>query len=137
MYVLLNGEEQLVRVDRFDQVVGNLVSDCLIHNAFLFAFGNHDDRHVRVDFLNVGECFQTGQARHVLVQENNIERLFPATVDCILPADYRNHFIPFILQKQNVRFQQIDLIICPKYSVFLYCHICYLIILTNLIGIVI
>ena len=49
MYVLLNGEEQLVRVDRFDQVVGNLVSDCLVHNAFLFAFSNHDDRYVRVD----------------------------------------------------------------------------------------
>ena len=136
MYILLDRQKKLVRVDRLDQVIGDLVTDGLVHDAFFFTFGHHHDRYVGVDLFDMGQCFQTSQTGHVLVEENNIERLLPATVDSILPTDHRNYFISFILQKQNVRFQQIDLIICPKYSVFLYCHIIIILVLTNLIGIV-
>ena len=97
MNVLFDGKKQLVRVDRLDQVIGDLIPDSLVHDAFFLAFGNHDDRNIGIDLFDLCQCLQTGQTRHVLVQEYDVERLIPATVDSILPADHRNHFISFIL----------------------------------------
>ena len=102
MNILLDRQEQLIRIDRFDQVIGDLVTDSLVHDAFFFALGNHDDRDIGIDRLDLCQCFQSGQPRHILVQENNVERLFLTAFDGVLPADYRNHFISLILQEKDV-----------------------------------
>ena len=67
MQIFLDRKKQLIRVDRLDQIVGDFVSDSLIHNAFFFALGDHHDRHCRSDFFNGGECFEAGQTGHILI----------------------------------------------------------------------
>ena len=43
MYVLFDGKEELVGIDGLDEIVRYLVAYRLVHDAFLLAFGNHDD----------------------------------------------------------------------------------------------
>ena len=122
MDILLDREEQLVGIYRFDQIICDLISDRLIHDAFLLTFSHHHDRHIRSDLLDMRQRLQPSQARHILIEKNNIKRLFLTAVNSVLPAHHRNDLIPFVLQEQDMRFQQINLVISPKYSIFLRCH---------------
>src|SRR5690606_20991260 len=71
--ILLYGEQYLVRVHRFDEIIGYLGADGLFHDLFLLALGYHDHRNKTVLGLDTGKRFQTTYARHVLVQENKVE----------------------------------------------------------------
>ena len=42
--ILLQGQQDLVGIDGFDEVVGNLLADGLFHNVLLLALRHHDDR---------------------------------------------------------------------------------------------
>ena len=102
MDILFDRQEQLVRIDRFDQVISDLVTDSLVHDALFLALGHHDDRDIGIDRLDLRQCFQSGKPRHILVQKNNVERFFLTAFDGVLPADYRNHFISLVLQEKDV-----------------------------------
>ena len=47
--VLLDGEENLAWVDRFDEVICNLPADRFFHDMLLFVPGNHHHGHVGFD----------------------------------------------------------------------------------------
>ena len=48
MQIFLDGKKYLIGVYGLDEVVGNFVSNSLIHNVFLLALGNHDYGYIRV-----------------------------------------------------------------------------------------
>ena len=47
MDILLESQQYLVRIDGFDQIIGNLLSNGLLHDVLLFAFRHHNDRGSR------------------------------------------------------------------------------------------
>ena len=75
--VLFNRQEYLGRVYRLDKVVRYLASDSLIHDIFLFALGNHYHRHMWSRLLYEHQCLKAGKAGHVLVKNNQVERMLP------------------------------------------------------------
>ena len=87
----------MVGIDRLYQIVGDLVADGLIHDALLLALRHHHNGHVGVDLFDQRKCFQPGQSGHILVEENDVERLLLAAIDRILPADNGDNLVAFVL----------------------------------------
>ena len=50
--ILLQCKENLIRVDRLNEVIGNLRTDSLVHYVFLLTLRYHDDRCGRLNLLN-------------------------------------------------------------------------------------
>ena len=73
--ILFDRKQNLHRVNRFNQIVGNFATDGLIHDIFLLAFGDHNHRHIRLADFDFAQCFQPADARHVFVENNEAERL--------------------------------------------------------------
>ena len=115
--VLLQREQYLAGVDWLGQVVGYLVADGHVHDVFLLAFRNHHHGHVRVKFFHMCQCLQPAQAGHIFVQKDDVERVLPHHVNGILAVRGRLHVIPFFFQKQDVRAEQVHLVVRPKYFV--------------------
>ncbi len=97
--VLFQRYEYLIGIDGLDEVIGNLVAYGLIHNIFLFALSDHYHRYVRLTLLNGRECFEAGQARHILVEYNQIEMPRSAHIQGIASAHSRGHFIAFAVEE--------------------------------------
>ena len=51
MQIFLDGQQYLIRVYRIYKVVGNVVSNSLVHDILLLAFGDHYHRSLRGDLL--------------------------------------------------------------------------------------
>ena len=58
MDVLLQRQQNLVGIHGFDQVVGNLLSDSLVHNVLLFTLGHHHHRQLGGNLLDALQGFQ-------------------------------------------------------------------------------
>ena len=114
MEILFDGEEELVGVDGFDEVVGYLIADGLVHNALLFALSNHDDGHGWVNLLDRGKGLKSGESGHVLIEEDEVEGLFAATVYRVLSADDGRHVVAFLFEEKDVGLEEVDLIVGPK-----------------------
>ena len=66
--VFLQREQYLVGVYRLDQVVGNLLSDGLVHDVLLLTLGDHHHGRGRRYFLDALQRFQSAQTRHLLIE---------------------------------------------------------------------
>jgi hypothetical protein len=51
--VFLQGQQHLHGIDRFDQVVGNFMTNGLVHDVFFLAFGDHYHRQGRKQGLDL------------------------------------------------------------------------------------
>ena len=71
--MLLEAKEDLRGVDRFNEIIGYLLPDRLLHDMFLFRLGDHHNRHFRMQALDLLQGLQTRHTRHVLIQENDVE----------------------------------------------------------------
>ena len=63
--------EDLARIDRLDQVVGDLGADGVLERGRLLALGHHDHRHRVVDRADGLEQLQPPAARHLLVEQHD------------------------------------------------------------------
>ena len=112
--VLLQCQQNLVGVDGFDQVIGNLLSDGLLHDVFLLALGHHHHRQRRLQLLDALQRFQSTQAWHLFVEQYKVEIVFTTLVDGIRTIRHRHHLIAFLLQEQQVSPQLLHLVIHPQ-----------------------
>ena len=112
--VLLQGQQYLSGIDRFDKVVGNLTANGLIHNVLLFALGNHNHRNCGKNFLNAGKRFQAIDTRHVLVKKNKVIGRLGTLFEGIIAIRHGIDLIAFLFQEQDVGLQQFYLIVYPK-----------------------
>ncbi len=71
MDMFLEAKQYLTRVNGFDQVIGYLLADRLLHDMFLFGLGDHHYRHFRMQTFDLLQRLQTRHTRHVLIQEND------------------------------------------------------------------
>ena len=108
------GEQDLIGVDRLDQVIADFGADGFLHNVFLLTLGYHDDRQMRPLVLDTSERLQPVQAGHLLVQKNHVKYLSPELFERFNTAVYSRHVKPFALQEQEVRLQQINFVVGPK-----------------------
>ena len=112
--VLLDGEQDLVGVDRLDQVIADFGADGFLHDVLLLTLGDHDDRQMRPLVLDAGEGFQPVQTRHLLIQKDQIEYLHSELFQRFNSAVDRRHVKPFAFKEQEVRLQQINFVVGPK-----------------------
>ena len=117
MDMLLEAQQYLAWVDGLDEVVGYLLADRLLHDTLLLALGNHHHGQLGVQALDLLQGFQSRQTGHVLVQENDIQRLLPTDVNRVLSVGSCQHFIVFTAKIDKVGGQEVDFVVRPKDSV--------------------
>ena len=118
--VLLERQQDLRGIDGFDEVVGNLAPDGLIHDVLLFALGNHDDGRRGCCLLDALQGLQSADARHVLIEKDEVIGLFTTAVEGIVSVGDGIYGISFLLQEEDVRLQQVNFVVNPKQLIF--CH---------------
>ena len=112
---LLEGEEDLVRVEGLDQVIGHLGTDRLLHDVLLLALCDHHTGQVRTAFLDALQRLQSGESRHVLVEKHHIHDAF--ILQCLQQGRTireTGDLVSLALQEEDVRLQQVDLIVGPE-----------------------
>jgi hypothetical protein len=62
---LFQAEQDLVGVDGFDQVIGDLAADGVVHEVLRLILGDQHDGRLLVVLFDLGQGFQTGDTRHV------------------------------------------------------------------------
>ena len=117
MHMLLQAQQNLTRINRFNKVIGNLRANSLFHDMLLFALRYHHHRHIRPNRLQRLQRLQTAQSRHVLIQEHNIHRLIAEHINSVLTVRRAQHLIAFFFQVDDIRLQQLHLVICPQYRI--------------------
>ena len=95
--IFLYGEENLIGIDRLDEVIGYFVSDGLVHDVFFFALGDHDDGNLGIFHLDLAEGIEPAQSRHVFVEDNEVEGLMSSFFKRISSIRYSCDFISFLL----------------------------------------
>ena len=102
--VFLYGQKYLFRIDRFYEVVGDFVADCLIHDIFFLAFGNHYHRNVGRYELDALQCLKSRQSGHVFIEDDEVEVLFvdecksvstAAGGDNLVALPFEEHYVGF------------------------------------------
>lgn len=112
--VLLQRQEELIWIDGLDQVIGDLPADGLVHQLLLFALSDHDDGHEGAKFFDSLQGVEARQAGHVFVEEDQVEGLALDGLDGIGSAQDGRHFVALVLEEEDVRLEQVDLVVGPK-----------------------
>ena len=105
MDVLLDREQHLVWIHGFDEVVGDLRPDGLVHDVLLLALGDHDDRSSGAYLLDFRQGFESCHTRHHLVQDDEIVAAFRCHVDRVVSVVAGIDFVTFSPEEKHVGFQ--------------------------------
>ena len=111
--VLLDGEENLVGVDGLDEVVADFASQGILHDVLLFALGDHYYRQLRPVLFDFPQGVDTRQPRHLFVEEDDIGHMAFQLVEGIAPRLHGNHIVAFLFEEEDVRLQQLNLVVGP------------------------
>ncbi|CAI8300035.1 MAG: Uncharacterised protein [Flavobacteriia bacterium] len=112
--ILLQAEQELVRIDRFDQVICDLSADGFLHNVFFLALGDHHHRQSGTDLLDLFQGFQTIHSRHVFVQKDQVVGFAAYLIQGVVPVVHCIDCVVFFAKEDQVGFEQFDLIIHPE-----------------------
>jgi len=112
--VLLQRQQDLRGVHGFDEVVGNLAADGLVHDVLLLALGDHHHGCRGRHLLDALQRLQAAEARHVLIEEDEVVGLLAATVDGVEAVGDGIDRVAFLFQKEDMSLQQLYLIVDPK-----------------------
>ena len=112
--VLLQRQQYLVGIDGFDEVVGYLASDGLVHDVLLLALGHHDDRHGGGYLLDALQGVESGESGHHLVEQHEVEVVLLTLLNGVRAVGHCYYFVAFLFQKEQVGLQQFHLIVSPK-----------------------
>ncbi len=112
--VAFQRKQNLVRVHGLDEIIRYVRADCILHDAFLLALGDHHYGEIGIFALDDFECLDARNARHLLVQENNVEMALAHEVDGVGAVVGRNDLIAFLFQKHDMGLEEINLVIGPK-----------------------
>ena len=114
MDILLERQQYLIGVYRLYQVVGNLLSDGLLHNVLLLALGNHHHSDRGINLLEFAQGFETADTRHLLIQQHQIEVALTAQVEGIGTVANGHDLIAFLLEEHDVALELLNLVVYPK-----------------------
>ena len=111
--VFFDGEEDLAGVDGFGQVVADFAAEGVLHDVFLFALGDHDDGELRPALLDDVEGVEAAQARHLLVEEDEVRDEGFHFVERIAAALDGDDGVAFFFEEEDVWLEQVDFVIGP------------------------
>ena len=115
MQILFYGEQHLIGVHGLYQIVGYLGAHRTVHDVLLLALGNHHHGCVGTYLLYLGEGFETGHARHHLVEYDEIVTRIGYYIYSVVTVVATLNVITLALQKQQMRFEQLYLVVDPQY----------------------
>ncbi len=81
-----NGGQDLSRIDRLGEVVADVGADRLRERGVLLALGDHHDRHVGRQLPQLAIRGEAALARHLLVEQHDVERRGGAAARCASSA---------------------------------------------------
>ena len=111
--VLLQGQQYLAWIDRLDEIVGYLRTYGLVHDVLLLTLCHHDNGCGGLYVLYHLQRFQSGQARHHLVQQDEVEGLLSAFLYGVRAVADRCDIVAFLLKKYDMGFKEFNLVIHP------------------------
>ena len=112
----------MVGVDGFDEVVGDFGADGLVHDVLFFGLGDHDDGDVGLLLLDAGECFEAGEAGHVLVEDDEVEVVCGDEVEGVAAVVGGEDVVSFFAEEEEVGFEEVDFVVGPEDAVCVYIH---------------
>ena len=112
--VFLEHQQNLVGVHGLYQVVGNLLSDGLLHDILLLTFGHHDNRCGRRNLFDALKSLQSAESWHLLVQQHQVERPLLTDVNGVCTIANSRHVVALFLEKDDVALQLFHLVVYPK-----------------------
>ena len=112
--VLFQRHEYLHRVDGFEQIVGNLCADGLVHEVLGLVFGDHHHGHVGLHLFDGGEGFESRESGHVFVEQHEVETLCAAKLHRVVAVGGGGDVVTSFFEKETVRAEEIDLVVHPK-----------------------
>ena len=118
--VLLQRQQNLVRVHGLYQVVGNLRADSLVHDVLLLAFRHHHDRRGRRELLYLLQRFESAYTGHHLVEQHQVELVLLTFFDGVGAVAHGHHLVSFVLQEDDMGAQEFYLVVNPKYKSILH-----------------
>ena len=114
MEVLLYREKNLVGIDGLYEIVGDFIPDGLIHYVLFFALGYHDHGNLRSEFFYPLKRFESCQAGHILVEDNEVERLAADELEGVAAVVGGNGFVTLRAEEQYVGLQKVYFVVGPE-----------------------
>ena len=113
--VLFDRQEHLIGVHGFDEVVGDLRSDGLVHDVLLFALRYHDYGRRGAYLFDFRKRFEPRHAGHHLVEDNQVVGRLRGHVDGVVTVVAGVYLVSFPLQKENMGLEQLHFVVHPEY----------------------
>ena len=113
MEIFLYRQQNLLRIHRLYQIVGNLIAHGLVHNVFFLTLGNHYDRDMGCGKLDSLQGFKSGKTGHILVEDYQVEVLPGNEFKSVGAAAGSDHIVALAFEKHYMRFEKVDFIIGP------------------------
>ena len=110
----LDREQDLLRVDRLDEVVRDVAADGVLHDVLLLGLGDHHDRHLGPVRLDLLERVEPAQAGHLLVQKDDVVARVLGAVDGVGAVGDRLDLVALGLEKEDVGLEKVDLVVGPE-----------------------
>ena len=118
MYVLLQGEEYLLWVDRLDEIVRYFLAYSLVHDVLLLALGDHHDGCLGLYLLDTLQRLKAADARHHLVEKYKVKGLTLTQFRGVKAVIGYYNIVTACLKEYDVGVQMLYLIIYPKDFLF-------------------
>ncbi len=97
--VFFQAKKDLVGFNRLNEIIGDARSDCLLHDTFLFAFGDHHHGQGWEHGFDPQQGLNPGKAGHLFIKKDNVECIFPDHLDGFMPVVHGRHLISFFFQE--------------------------------------
>src|SRR5687768_2694889 len=107
--------QHLAWIDRLDQVVPDVGADRFLERGIFLALGDHHHRQVRRKLANIAVHLEPALARHLLVEEENVERPASKQLDRVVGVRRPLYGIALGAQKDAVRLEELTFIVYPEY----------------------
>ena len=104
----------LPRRDRLHEIAGDVVAERLRERGVLLALGHHDDAQIRVDLAELGERLETTRARHLLVEEDEIERTTSHQFGGVIGVGCGLDLEALVTQEHAMGLEQFRLVVDPE-----------------------
>ena len=114
--VLFERKENLHRIDRLQEIVGDLSTDGLIHQIFGFILRYHHHGHLWMQCLNSGEGFESRESRHILIEKDEVKGLRFAQIDCISTVVGSGDVVSSFFEEDAMRTKEVYFIVNPEKS---------------------
>ena len=118
MDVFFQRKENLIRINRFYEIIRYFLPHRLVHDVFLLAFRNHNNRRGRKSLLDARKHFKTAKSGHVFVEHYKVIPAVFAHFQRVNAVSCRVNIVSLVFEKDYMGAQKVYLIINPqKFSV--------------------